>query len=67
MTIRQYAKDMGFTIVGKLTPVRQPQPSKGAYGKLNYPVFEYRDEAGNEYYIGGGVACIVPFDSAYVI
>lgn len=66
MTIRQYAKSVGFCISGKLRPVRQPRSPKGAFGK-SFPCFEYIDEAKNEYYIGGGTVCIVPTDSAAVI
>ena len=63
MTIRQYAKRVGFKIVGKLRPtypLGKPNRKREIY---------WRDDAGTEYYRSpdGESCCIVPYDSAAVI
>jgi len=50
MTIREYAKSVGFEIVGKLT--RKVEP----YG-IDRKQRVYIDEAGNKYYPDNGDAC----------
>lgn len=63
MTIRQYAKCVGFKIVGKLRPT-YPTGNE----RRRREIF-WIDDAGNEYYRSpdGKSCCIVPFDSAAVI
>ena len=63
MTIRQYAKQAGFKIVGKLrrrSMVKSPIRAREIF---------WIDEAGNEYYRSpdGKSCCIVPAGSAVVI
>ena len=57
MTIREYAKARGFEVIGKLT--RHPEWEEYGIGRRQRA---YRDEAGNEYYIDKGGACIVTKD-----
>jgi len=62
MTIRQYAKRVGFEIVGKLRPMSASyKPEK------MHEVF-WTDEAGNEYYRShdGKSACIVTAEGAVI-
>lgn len=55
MSIREYAKSVGFEIVGKLNRF----PKGETYGVDNRKQRAYIDEAGNEYYIDKYNACIV--------
>lgn len=62
MTIRQYAKSVGFRIVGKLRPIYPPHKPK-----QKREIF-WTDEAGNEYYRapGGESCCIVTADGGVI-
>lgn len=62
MKIRQYAKEVGFKIVGKLTRF----PKGETYGIDNRKQRAYIDEAGNEYYSDKGGCCIVTVDGAII-
>lgn len=62
MKVREYAKIVGFQIVGKLS--RFPQGE--TYGIDNRKQRAYIDEAGNEYYMDKGCACIVTADGAVI-
>ena len=62
MTIREYAKAVGFEIVGKLSRF----PKGETYGLDNRKQRAYIDEAGNEYYIDKGGACIVTTDGKII-
>ena len=62
MSIREYAKSVGFEIVGKLT--RFPQGE--TYGVDNRKQRAYIDEAGNEYYMDKRCACIVTTDGRII-
>lgn len=59
--IREYAKKCGHEIVGKLT--RHPEleiETDGIYGeKRRMKERFYRDEGGNEYWVGERGVCIV--------
>lgn len=55
MTVREYAKAVGFQIVGKLT--RYPQGE--TYGVDNRKQRAFVDEAGNQYYASKSCYCIV--------
>lgn len=62
MTIREYAKNRSFEIIGKLT--RHPEWEE--YG-IERRQRAYSDEAGNEYYIDKGRgACIITKDGAVI-
>jgi len=62
MTIRQYAKSVGFKIVGKLRPMSTSYKPKGL--RENF----WMDEAGNEYYRShdGESACIITKDGGVI-
>lgn len=64
MTIREYAKSVGFQIVGKLT--RRPEweyTLDGFTGETKHSGCKhYSDDCGNEYVTGGGSVCIVTAD-----
>lgn len=62
MTIREYAKSVGFEIVGRLSRF----PKGETYGIDNRKQRAYIDEAGNEYYIDKGGACIVTTDGKII-
>ena len=62
MTIREYAKSVGFEIVGRLSRF----PKGETYGIDNRKQRAYIDEAGNEYYIDKGGACIVATDGKII-
>lgn len=62
MKIRDYAKAVGFQIVGKL--IRFPKGE--TYGVDNRKQKAYIDEAGNEYYMSKGSACIVTVDGRII-
>lgn len=61
MTIREYAKIREFKIIGKLT--RRPEWEGYGIGRRQRA---YVDEAGNEYYIDKGGACIVTKDGKVI-
>ena len=56
--IRQYAKENGHTIIGKLT--RRPEWEIARNDRW------YIDEAGNEYFLCCGRCCIVTADGAVI-
>ena len=64
MKIREYAKSVGFEIVGNLT--RRPEweyTTDDFTGKKKHSGFRhYSDEGGNEYISGEGGVCIVTAD-----
>ena len=62
MTIREYAKIVGFEIVGKLTRF----PKGETYGIDNRKQRAYIDEAGNEYYSDKDCFCIVTADGGII-
>lgn len=62
MSIREYAKTVGFEIVGKLTRF----PKGETYGVDNRKQRAYIDEAGNEYYMSKSCACIVTTDGRII-
>ena len=62
MTIREYAKLVHFDIVGKLHRF----PKEETYGADNRKQRAYIDDAGNEYYIDKGGACIVTTDGRVI-
>ena len=67
MTIRQYAKKVGFEIQGKLT--RHPEfddTSKEYRGKFVERNACYLDEANNEYYIGNDGCYIITADGGVI-
>lgn len=53
MSIREYSRQVGHIIVGKMTAVPRPEWDKNDGFRL------YRDEIGNEYYISGEECRIV--------
>ena len=54
ISARDYAKSVGFAVVGKLR--RMPDKYYGMDNKHHYPC--YMDEANNEYHMGdNGVCC----------
>ena len=57
-TIRDYAKEVGFEIVGKLT--RTPEAEMSDKHRA------YVDQAGNEYYKSGNSICITTADGAVI-
>lgn len=61
MTVREYAKSVGFTVVGNLR--RMPDVHYGMDDNRKYPV--WIDEDGNEYcgsYSKDGCFCIITSD-----
>ena len=62
MKIRDYAKAVGFQIVGKLTRFHKGE----TYGADNRKQKAYIDEAGNEYYMDKHSACIVTADGRII-
>ena len=68
MTIREYAKSVGFEIVGKLT--RRPEweyTTDDFTGEKKHSGFKhYSDEGGNEYISGKNGCCIVTADGAII-
>lgn len=62
MTIREYAKSVNFDIVGRLSRFTKGE----IYGIDNRKQRAYIDEAGNEYYIDKGGACIVTIDGKII-
>lgn len=68
MNIRQYAKAVGFEIVGKLT--RRPEwdyTRDWFTGEMKHSGFKhYADEGGNVYISGKGLVCIVTADDAII-
>lgn len=65
MTVREYAKSVGFEVVGKLK--RLPDVHFGMDDRRKYPV--WIDEAGNEYcgsYAKGGCYCIITADGGVI-
>ena len=62
MTIREYAKIVGFEIVGKLTRF----PKGETYGIDYRKQRAYIDEAGNEYYTDKDGCCIVTADGGII-
>ena len=62
MTVREYAKSVSFKIVGKLSRF----PKGEVYGRQARKQRAYIDEAGNEYYIAKGSACIVTIDGKII-
>lgn len=61
MTIRQYAKSVGFRIVGKLRPMTKDKP-------IGMKEVYWTDDAGNEYYRShdGKSACIVTAEGGVI-
>lgn len=68
MTIREYAKSVGFTIVGKLT--RRPELEYTRDDLTGEPKHSgcrhYADEGGNEYIVRERVFCIVTADDEII-
>lgn len=68
MKIREYAKSVGFEIVGRLT--RRPEwehTRDGFTGEMKHSGCKhYSDEGGNEYITGGGGVCIVTADGGVI-
>lgn len=65
MNVREYAKSVGFTVVGKLR--RMPDVHYGMDDNRKYPV--WIDEAGNEYcgsYSKDGCFCIITSDGSVI-
>ena len=65
MTAREYAKSVGFEVVGKLK--RLPDVHYGMDNKRKYPL--WIDEAGNEYcgsYAKDGCYCIITSDGGVI-
>lgn len=65
MKARDYAKSVGFTVVGKLR--RMPDKYYGMDNEHHYPW--YMDEAGNEYLMkdnGVSCGCIVTADGKII-
>ena len=65
MTIREYAKNIGFEVVGKLK--RLPDVHYGMGNSNNYPL--WIDEAGNEYcgsYSKDDSCCIITADGGVI-
>lgn len=65
MTIREYAKSIGFDVVGKLK--RLPDVTEGLDNENTYPL--WIDEAGNEYcgsYEEPGAYCIITADGGVI-
>lgn len=65
MTVREYAKSVGFEVVGKLK--RLPDVHYGMDDKRKYPL--WIDEAGNEHcgsYAEGGCFCIITADGGVI-
>lgn len=65
MTIREYAKNIGFEVVGKLK--RLPDVHYGMGNSNNYPL--WIDEAGNEYcgsYSKNDSYCIITADGGVI-
>lgn len=62
MTIRQYAKRVGFKIVGKLRPMSTTYKPRGQRETF------WLDEAGNEYYRShdGKSACIITAEGGVI-
>lgn len=55
ISLREYAKSVGFKVVGKLTHFTKGE----TYGIDNRKQRSYIDEAGNEYYKSKDGCCIV--------
>lgn len=68
MNIRQYAKVVGFEIVGKLTHRPEWEYTRDGFtGEMKHSGFKhYADEGGNEYISGKGHVCIVTADDAII-
>lgn len=66
MTVREYAKSVGFEVVGKLT--RHPENEYGIdyFGEKYWIGKSYMDEADNEYIVGKRGICIVTADGGVV-
>ena len=68
MKIREYAKSVGFEIIGKL--IRRPEweyTTDYFTGKKKHSGFKhYSDEGGNEYISGKRGVCIVTADDAVI-
>ena len=68
MTIREYAKKVGFNIVGKLIrhPEKEYETNWTTGEKYNTNTRFYLDEAGNEYYINKRNVCIVTINNEII-
>ena len=66
MKIREYAKSVGFEVVGKLT--RRPEweyKTNGFDGSIRHSgVKSYSDDGGNVYHVGKRGICIVSADDS---
>lgn len=64
MTIREYAKKRGFEVVGKLTRHPELEYDFDSFtGERKHIGSKfYKDEGGNEYYVGKKGVCIVTAD-----
>lgn len=68
MTIREYAKSVGFEIVGKLTRRPEWEYTRDDFTgeKKHSGCKHYSDEGGNEYISGKSGVCIVTADDAVI-
>ena len=68
MTIREYAREVGHEVVGKLTRRKELEYKTDYYtGKRVWSGYKtYTDEALNEYDVKDGGVCIVTFDGGVI-
>ena len=67
MTIRQYAKQVGHEVVGKLTRRPELEYTTDFCGDSVWSGYKtYTDEAGNEYDVKDGSVCICTADGGVI-
>lgn len=67
MTIRQYAKQAGHEIVGKLTRHQEWEYKEDTFGERKHSgVKSYSDEGGNCYHVSKRGVCIVTADDTVI-
>lgn len=68
MKIREYAKSVGFEVVGKLTRHPEWEYETNMYDgiKRHSGVKSYSDDGGNVFHVGSGGICIVSADDSII-